>query len=274
MQYFWLGCCLCALIVSDNHPQLTLKKIPSCPGCSWWGVIEVTKFISTEVKRAVTGDPWIEIPLFPSLSLGNKTKEKAAAGHCNVYPQTVHFLAYSSQYLFFIQGYFVLLWYFLWPDLREECQPLLNVYYTSRFMCVWINPASLQSISVSHISAILKISAVKKTLLHSLPKASGSWPSWHGMNPAQCQLTSWGHLHVPSPVISSAGRCARSNSQGLCFRNTNGWGYTTCHTLATLCFNEELFSDSTRETVGVSTSRNVGEWNLKQNLAACKLFIT
>lgn len=51
-------------------------------------------------------------------------------------------------------------------------------------------------------------------------------------------------------------------------------GYTTCHTLATLYFNEELFSDSTRETVGVSTSRNVGEWNLKQNLAACKLFIT
>lgn len=180
MQYFWLGCCLCALIVSDNHPQLTLKKIPSCPGCSWWGVIEVTKFISTEVKRAVTRDPWIEIPLFPSLSLGNKTKEKAAAGHCSVYPQTVHFLAYSSQYLFFIEGYFVLLWYFLWPDLREECQPLLNVYYTSRFVCVWISPASLQSISVSHISAILKISAIKKTL--ALPSKS-IWEltlmAWH-----------------------------------------------------------------------------------------------
>lgn len=110
-------------------------------------------------------------------------------------------------------------------------------------------------------------------LLHSLSKASGSWPPRHGVNPAQCQLTSWGHLHVPSPVISSAGRCAHSNSQGLCFRNINGWGYTTCHTLATLYFNEELFSDSTRETVGVSISRNVGEWNLKQNLAAWKLFI-
>lgn len=111
-------------------------------------------------------------------------------------------------------------------------------------------------------------------LLHSPPKASGSWPSWHGMNPAWCQLISWGHLHVPSPIASSAVRCAHSNSQGLCLRNINGWGYTTCHTLATLYFNEELFSDSTRETVGISTSKNVGEWNLKQNLAACKLLIT
>lgn len=189
-------------------------------------------------------DPWIEIPLFLSLSLGNKRECCSWALQCVSIDSGLPCILLSIY--FFTEGYFVLLCYFLWPDLREEYKPLSDVFYMPCFMCVWINSASLQSISVPHISTVLKISAVKKMLLHSLPKASGSWPSWHGMNPAQCQLTSWGHLHVPSPVISSAVRCVHSNNQGLCFRNINGWGYTTCHILATLCFNEELFSDSTR----------------------------
>lgn len=54
-----------------------------------------------------------------------------------------------------------------------------------------------------------------------------------------------GSSYTPPICISPELQCTDCNSQRLCLESARGWVHVACRMLKTLCFNGELFSDST-----------------------------
>lgn len=126
-------------------------------------------------------DPWIEIPLFPSLSPGNKRECCSWALQFVSIDSGLPCILISIYIYIYLQRGILCSSDIFCDQTSERNANLCQMSTTHLASCVWINPASLQSTSVPHISAILKISAVKKIAV-ALPSKS-IWEltlmAWH-----------------------------------------------------------------------------------------------